>query len=109
MSISVIVNRYNKKTPHEVEKEKEKIFNTINVLKKRLNYLNSLYRVNDLNNEIFKSWYNVELVGVEFDTELLKSDDPNDYVGRGYDVSNGYKIPVYFTKNDIVKILKYNN
>lgn len=79
-------------------------------IKNQINTL--LQRVRVLNNALpacqFTTTATARLVNVEVDKELLKNGEPEDYVGRGYElVVNGntkaYK-PRYFKRSEVLKL-----
>ena len=106
METTVIINKERKQLPETVRKEVIVLKNQIDLLKKRINYLNSLYDINSCNGLDFSKWYEVELNKVVFDEELVKFGNYEDYIGKGYTKEG---TPIYFRKSDIVRILKYND
>ena len=106
MGTVIIVNKERKQLPETVKKEVEGLKNQIDLLKKRINYLNSLYNINNYNGLDFSKWYEIELNNIIFDEELVKIGNYEDYIGKGYTKEG---TPIYFKKSDIARILKYND
>ena len=100
METTAIVRRTSADIPSVNIKETEELIKTL------------LHRVRLLNNSLpacrFTSTETVKLVGVTVDKELLKSGEPEDYVGKGYMLvkkkKNRIYKPVYFKRADVVKL-----
>ena len=100
METTAIVKRTSADIPSVNIKETEELIKTL------------LHRVKLLNNSLpacnFTTTETVKLVGVTVDKELLRSGEPEDYVGKGYELTiNGKKRtykPAYFKRADVLKL-----
>lgn len=87
----------NKSKPCEgiTREELKSINRTIDLLRRRVNYINKVQAM-------FGKWQELELVNVTIDKELLQYGEPTDYIGKGY--IGG--IPIYFKKEELVSVAK---
>lgn len=94
----ILVDIITPQTNKDIIKEKQNILNQVNLLCKRLKYINNF--------ELSCFGDTVELNNIHMDKEIKQDDNYNanvDFIGYGID-KNGSKI--YFKESDIVKIRK---
>lgn len=92
--LTAIINK-SKPCKGITREELKSINRTIDLLRRRVNYINKAQAM-------FSKWQELELVNVTIDKELLQYGQAEDYIGKGYIEG----IPIYFKKSELVSVAK---